>query len=858
MVNQPTDLHDALKQYDGTAYQEGVAQAERECQEVATTFPLSDWPALPLERYALGQGSSQETFCWKLEFGAPAAGSIKGGNAGKHLIYYRQRDGQWWFNHTLYQDHNQAWQAVRAGFNEAFAKAKAGDWDAIDQIAALSGAAALRTKALYCYFPNDLLPICSLSHIKHFIGKLSKGPIDTSGNDVVRLNRLLLRIAREYPEFSGWNTKQIERFLYHWADPRDQRQVIKIAPGENAEFWQECLDGGYIVVGWDDVGDLREFDSEESFRQRFAQACGHHHNNHQPTVTKKAKEVWILHELEAGDLIVANKGTSQVLAVGEVVEPGYEWRPERPRFKHTVKVKWDTSYAQDIPAQTKWAFATVAPVPQALAAQILAKEGVPPAVGVDVVQPKIVPVDPLFREIADALDRKGQVILYGPPGTGKTYTARRFAVWWLAQKLGDNSPQLLANDELFAQAEQRLSTAQVVQRVWWVVANPKVWSWDRLFKDKWVSYRFGRLQRNYPLVRKGDLVVGYQSTPEKKLVALAKVSRELYEDTDGEQHIDFEPLARIDDGPTYDELQEVPGLRDCEPMRFRNQGTLFALTEDEFDHLAALLTERNPDLSRYLESSESIGPLTRLTFHPSYSYEDFIEGFRPVDHGSGALALRLEDGVFKRICREAQANPKRPYVVLIDEINRANVAKVLGELITLLEKDKRGLMISLPQSKESFTIPPNVYVLGTMNTADRSIKLMDAALRRRFAFIELMPDPSLLEGGRVGNLELDDFLEKLNRRIAAKEGREKQIGHSFLMDGDGPVSDSVEFARRFRQEILPLLQEYCYDDYKVLADYIGDKLVDTQAQVLNEERLSKPDQLIEALEEAFTDKETTA
>src|SRR5690606_18660653 len=120
-------------------------------------------------------------------------------------------------------------------------------------------------------------------------------------------------------------------------------------------------------------------------------------------------------------------------------------------------------------------------------------------------------------------------------------------------------------------------------------------------------------------------------------------------------------------------------------------------------------------------------PLTRLTFHASYSYEDFIEGFRPVAAKDGNLALRLEDGIFKRVCREAQANPDKPYLVLIDEINRANVAKVLGELITLLERDKRGMRVSLPQSKESFTIPPNVYVLATMNTADRSIKLLDAA-----------------------------------------------------------------------------------------------------------------------------------
>jgi 5-methylcytosine-specific restriction protein B len=217
--------------------------------------------------------------------------------------------------------------------------------------------------------------------------------------------------------------------------------------------------------------------------------------------------------------------------------------------------------------------------------------------------------------------------------------------------------------------------------------------------------------------------------------------------------------------------------------------------------------------------------------------------------------LRLEDGVFKRLCREAQANPKRKYLLLVDEINRANMAKVFGEMVTLLEKDKRGMQVTLPQSKESFAIPPNVYIVGTMNTADRSIKLLDAALRRRFAFIELMPDIELLRGASVGALRLDEFLEALNRRVAKTEGREKQIGHSFLLEGAAPVADAEEFARRFRQEMLPLLQEYCYEDYGALAGYIGEKIVDREANALDMECLNDPEALITALAEEFNSRE---
>ena len=138
-----------------------------------------------------------------------------------------------------------------------------------------------------------------------------------------------------------------------------------------------------------------------------------------------------------------------------------------------------------------------------------------------------------------------------------------------------------------------------------------------------------------------------------------------------------------------------------------------------------------------------------------------------------------------------------------------------------------------------------------MNTADRSIKLLDAALRRRFAFLELMPEVDILRGAKVEGLPLDDFLVELNRRIAQKEGREKQIGHAYLLENGQPVDEVEELARRFRQEILPLLQEFCYDDYTTLAYYLGKKIVDEEAHSLNMEILENPYLLLESLEEEF-------
>lgn len=831
-------IQEAVKKYPRETFAERYQAAVEEREAILKNFPLEAWKYMTLEDYALGLEDNKDNFCRWIEFKSHHLGSIRGGSARKLLIYKHKNKPGWYFD-PAYRNEHEAWQAIRSAFVKAFQLAESGDFESIDNLEPLRGGPALKLKVLHLYFPDDILPVNSKAHILHFRSLLKSSEIKGQDSEILRLNRALLAALREKPELKDWHTGELMRFLYQWADPREARRIIKIAPGENAQYWDDCLKGEYICVGWDNVGDLREFESKEVFLERFAKEYSDFYNHHKPTLTKKAKELWTLMELEPGDLIVANKGTSRVLAVGEVNEPGYEWDKNREEFKHLVRVKWNTDYAREIENQKKWAFLTV--------------DKVSPSLFEKIINDKVVlPVDPLLKEIEQAIERKGQVILYGPPGTGKTYQARRFAVWWLLAHEGQKNPEkVLVDRDAFDVAERRLTTVQVSSRVWWVVANPKFWVWENLFQNGKVEYDYGRIKRNYHLVQPGDLVIGYQASPDKRIVALAKISRGLEAKGKEEPSIQLVPVAKVNDGHTLADLQADPVLKNSEPLRFNNQGTLFALTKEESDRLLAQLTERNQEVQDYLEEEDSIGSLTRLTFHPSYSYEDFIEGFKPVDTAESNLVLRLEDGVFKRLCNVARANPGKKYLLMVDEINRANIAKVFGEIITLLEKDKRNLLITLPQSKHSFTIPPNVYLLGTMNTADRSIKLLDAALRRRFAFLELMPEVDILRGAKVEGLPLDDFLVELNRRIAQKEGREKQIGHAYLLENGQPVDEVEELARRFRQEILPLLQEFCYDDYTTLAYYLGKKIVDEEAHSLNMEILENPYLLLESLEEEF-------
>ncbi|WP_031008562.1 McrB family protein [Streptomyces sp. NRRL F-5727] len=234
-----------------------------------------------------------------------------------------------------------------------------------------------------------------------------------------------------------------------------------------------------------------------------------------------------------------------------------------------------------------------------------------------------------------------------------------------------------------------------------------------------------------------------------------------------------------------------------------------------------------------IEALTEAGRLTMATFHPSYGYEDFVEGLRPVKGASG-FVLEPVDGVFKRVCATAAADPGQLHLLVVDELNRGNLPSILGESITVLEKDKRGLPVTLPLSGAPFRVPPNVRLLGTMNTADRSIRMLDSAIRRRFAFIELLPDPGPLRGSQVDQLDLGVFLDRLNARIRTRLDREKQIGHAFFLAGGVPVATAAEFAAIVRGEILPLLQEYAYDDYGLLAGFLGEELVDVAAHTLRD------------------------
>lgn len=276
--------------------------------------------------------------------------------------------------------------------------------------------------------------------------------------------------------------------------------------------------------------------------------------------------------------------------------------------------------------------------------------------------------------------------------------------------------------------------------------------------------------------------------------------------------------------------------------------------DDALDDRADELGDPGDGRRLYLDEltrDELTARLERITFHPSYAYEDFIEGYRPERGGEG-LRLVLRKGLFARMCRTAAADPDRPYVLLVDELNRADVPKVLGELITVLERDKRGHPVRLAQSGDTLRVPPNVLVIATMNTADRSVRLLDAALRRRFAFEELPPDESLLAGAVVAGIDLRAFLVELNRRVGARVGQEYRIGHSYLLDAGVPVEEQADLVAALRHDVLPQVEEVAAGEAAVLAELLGTGLVDADLGVLRAEVRDDDERLLAAMRTEFT------
>jgi AAA domain (dynein-related subfamily)/EVE domain len=428
--------------------------------------------------------------------------------------------------------------------------------------------------------------------------------------------------------------------------------------------------------------------------------------------------------------------------------------------------------------------------------------------------------------------------------------------------------------------EPKPNYKETEKNFWWMNANPKYWKIEAFEIGSEQSYtthnESGNKRKRYEYfkqVKPGDLVIGYESTPTKKVVAEFEITKALFIDEDGYEQISFKLNRFIPprERTSWEELKQNPLLANSEVMS-NNQGSLFKLTKQEYE--AILTTRMGTEFEPYtlndvlqevfIKQDQVEGILDRLVakknvilqgppgtgktffakrlahllfgekdasriemvqFHQSYSYEDFIQGYRP--DGTG---FTLKNGVFYNFCRKAKNDPEAPYVFIIDEINRGNLSKVFGELMMLIEHDKRGPEWGIPltysnELGDKFYVPENVHIIGLMNTADRSLAMVDYALRRRFAFFNIEPgfntksfrDHLLTQGANKDLVNtIVEKMSKLNEEIADDSvnlGTGFCIGHSFFCNF--PVNKSPDdtwYEQVVRREIEPLLREYWFDD----------------------------------------------
>ena len=404
---------------------------------------------------------------------------------------------------------------------------------------------------------------------------------------------------------------------------------------------------------------------------------------------------------------------------------------------------------------------------------------------------------------------------------------------------------------------------------WWLNANPKIWSFSDIAVGEVQAYTLynengnkRRIFQNFLDAKAGDMIIGYESNPVKQIVAIGRVSAE----QDGEK-LFFEKVEGLTSPIDYATLRGCPELERME--YFQNpQGSLFKLTRGEFDFIFDLIREENPaaqeaSIDAYTKSDfldevymtekryENLVAVLRnkkniilqgapgvgktfaakrlawsmmgekddsriefVQFHQNYSYEDFMMGYKPVEDG-----FELKYGIFYRFCQRAANQPDKEFFFIIDEINRGNMSKIFGELLMLIEKDYRGTKATLAYNGLSFSVPKNLYIIGMMNTADRSLAMIDYALRRRFSFFEVEPgfdsEGFIHYQNGLNNETLNELINKvkdLNREITLDKslGKGFCIGHSYFCGRDVCTEEWLHSIVDY--DILPMLSEYWFDD----------------------------------------------
>lgn len=657
-------------------------------------------------------------------------------------------------------------------------------------------------------------------------GSYIKNPLSNNTKSVINFSEITTVFQSQKDEITSLNLKTVK--YYHFA------------PGPQAIHWEKFKEEKIIAVNFSELinEDITGFESLQELNLKSGLEADSN--------SRQTFQLWSFLKASIGDVVFVNQGVNVCLGIG-VITSDYFFEETELGYNHKRSVEWLT-YIEYQYSSFDYRNYTNLFVPDTFSRTLI----------YSFILQQYTKIDPSLETIF--------------------------------QKYNFDYSTRVNYEDFPTETKNSIAETNLIG-FWWLNANPNIWSISSLDIGERQTYTTlnengskRKVFKYFSEVKVNDIIIGYESSPTREIKAILKVTKELHS-YNNEERIEFEMMYKLSNPVKRNEFSEIELLQSMESLRF-NQGSLFKVSKEEFSILLDVIETKNGNLNLFksFENAETIKPyefendkdkpfiskdvflnavellkrkkniilqgppgvgktfiaqklayqkmgyvddnsITMVQFHQSFSYEDFIQGLRPKKEGG----FELKNGIFFTFVQKALQNTNQDFFFIIDEINRGNLSKIFGELMMLIEADKRKAKYKLQltysgSEDEKFYIPENVHIIGTMNTADRSLAIVDYALRRRFAFINLEPlfeEPfkDFLSSRGVSNEKADKICTSLNKvnDIISKEqnlGKGFQIGHSYFCSQETIDNLNDWFKTIIDFEINPLLEEIFFDDEK--------------------------------------------